>query len=284
MGMGRLEDRVALITGAARGQGREHALAMAREGADIVAVDICDQIETVPYPLALPQELEQIVSDVEGLGRRALASRADVRSHEQLVEAVDQAFAVFGRVDVLVVNHGIWNRGAVWEITEDEWSDVLEVNLTGAWRVLRATLPRMIDQGTGGSVILIASVNGIEGQPGAAHYTASKHGVLGLMRSSALELAPHGIRCNAICPGFVDTTMTDWQGAYDMTAGHEGGTREEHERNARHWHAIGGLQSPSSISGSVVYLASDDASPITGVALPVDAGHLVLPGFNPDPA
>jgi NAD(P)-dependent dehydrogenase (short-subunit alcohol dehydrogenase family) len=135
-----------------------------------------------------------------------------------------------------------------------------------------------------GSIVLASSVNGVEASPGSAHYAAAKHGVLGLMKSAAVELSPYNIRVNAILPGFVDTPMTDWQGLYDMTSGHEGGTRAEHAQNSRHWNAIGGLIEASEISGAVVFLASDDARRITGIALPVDAGHLVLPGFNNSPS
>jgi NAD(P)-dependent dehydrogenase (short-subunit alcohol dehydrogenase family) len=159
---------------------------------------------------------------------------------------------------------------------------MIDVALTGVWRVLKATAAQLISQKSG-SVVLTASVNGVEGQPGSSHYTAAKHGVLGLMKAAALEFAPHGVRVNAVCPGFVDTAMTNWQGCYDMTGGKPGSTRAEHEKNAHHWHAIGGLIQPGEISGAVVWLASDGASRVTGVALPVDGGHLVLPAFNPAP-
>lgn len=280
--MGRLNGKVALITGAARGQGRAHALALATEGADIVALDICGGIASVQYDLARPEDLQHTVELVEGLGRRAVAHRVDVRIQQQVNDAVAKTLTQFGAVDVVVINHGIWTRAPMWELSDEAWQDTIDTNLTGVWRVLKAISPSLIDR-RAGSVIITASVNGVEGQAGSVHYTASKHGAIGLMKAAALELAPYGVRVNAVLPGFVDTPMTNWQGAWDMTSGHPGGTRAEHEQSARHWHAFGGLMQPADISGAVVYLASDDAARVTGVSLPVDSGHLVLSTFNPSP-
>lgn len=191
--------------------------------------------------------------------------------------------SAFGSIDIVVINHGIWTRGALWDLTDDQWLETIDVNLNGVWRTLKAVAPQLISQQSG-SVIITASVNGVEAQAGAAHYTAAKHGALGLMKSAALEFAPHGVRVNAILPGFVDTAMTNWQGCYDMTGGKPGSTRADHELAARHWHAIGGLIKPDEISGAVVFLASDAARRVTGVELPVDGGHLVLSTFNPNPS
>ena len=280
--MGKLSGKVALVTGGARGQGRAHALALAAEGADIAILDICEQIATVPYDMSRPDDLAGTVKEVEALDRRVSAHQVDMRDGAAVQSAVDAVIAELGAIDVLVVNHGIWTRGALWDLSEDEWQDMIDVNLTAVWRALKSVGPHMVDR-LSGAIVLTSSVNGMEGQAGSAHYTAAKHGVLGLMRSAALEFAPFGIRVNAICPGFVDTAMTNWQGCYDMTGGKPGSTREDHERNSRHWHAIGGLIQPAEVSGAVVWLASDDASRVTGVALPVDAGHLVLPAFTPAP-
>ncbi|MFI7166978.1 mycofactocin-coupled SDR family oxidoreductase [Rhodococcus erythropolis] len=280
--MGSLDEKVALVTGAARGQGLAHAAALAEQGATVVLVDICEQIDSVPYSLATGEDLVLAEKKVSTAGGKVLAKKVDARSAEQLAELVTEVVAQFGSIDVVVVNHGIWTRGALWDLTDTDWQDMMDVSLTGVWRVLKAVAPQLNHQRSG-SVILTASVNGLEGQPGSSHYTAAKHGVLGLMKSAALEFAPFGVRVNAICPGFVDTPMTNWQGCYDMTGGKPDSTREEHEKNAHHWHAIGGLIEPSEISGAVVFLASDSASRITGIALPVDGGHLVLPTFNPAP-
>lgn len=280
--MGSLDGKVAFITGAARGQGLAHATALAEEGATVVLVDICEQISSVPYGLATEEDLTLAEKTVEAVGGRVLAKKVDARSQEQLDDVVAQVISEFGSIDVVVVNHGIWTRASLWDLEESDWQDTLDVNLTGVWKVLKAVAPQLNKQRSG-SVILTSSVNGLEGQAGSAHYTAAKHGVLGLMKSAALEFAPYGVRVNAICPGFVDTPMTNWQGCYDMTGGQAGSTRENHEKNAHHWHAIGGLIQPSQISGAVVFLASDSASRITGVTLPVDAGHMVLSTFNPAP-
>lgn len=280
--MTRLEGKVALVTGAARGQGRAHALAMAREGAEIVAIDICEQVETVPYGMATRSDLDETVAEVEALDRRALARQVDARHQDQLDAVVADAVAEFGGIDVVAINHGIWTRGTLWELSEQTWQDMVDTNLTAVWKTLKAVAPHLVERRRG-SVIITASVNGVEAQAGSAHYTAAKHGALGLMKAAALEFAPYGVRVNAILPGFVDTAMTDWQGAWDMTSGHEGGTRAEHEVAARHWHAFGGLIDAAEISGAVVFLASDEASRITGVEMPVDSGHLVLSTFNPAP-
>jgi SDR family mycofactocin-dependent oxidoreductase len=282
--MSRLAGKVALVTGAARGQGRSHALALAREGADIVALDVCRDVPTTPYPLATPDDLRTTAKDVEALDRRIVTGECDVRSSADLDAAVAAGLDAFGKIDILVANAGVWGLGALWELTDAQWQDMIDINLTGVWRTLKAVVPAMI-RGRGGSIILTSSVNGFEAGAGMTHYVAAKHGVLGLMRNAALELGPHNIRCNAVCPGIVDTKMNDWQGAYDMMAGGPGGTPEDRRVAAYNWSALAGrgLLRPAAISGAVVWLASDDARDVTGVALPVDGGHMILPGMNPSP-
>jgi SDR family mycofactocin-dependent oxidoreductase len=279
-----LTGQVALVTGAARGQGRSHALALAEAGADIIAVDICADVDTAPYPMAVPADLAATAKEIEQLDRRVLAVECDVRSSTGLDEAVARGLAQFGRIDILVANAGIWALGRLWEITEAQWQEMLDINLTGAWRSVKAVVPTMIEQKRG-AIVLTSSVNGFEAGGGMTHYVAAKHGVLGLMKNAAIELGPYNIRCNAVCPGIVDSKMNDWQGAYDMMAGHEGGTPQDRAYNAYGWSVLAGrgLLAPSTISRAVVFLASDDARDITGVALPVDGGHAVLPGSNPDP-
>ncbi|KXX59112.1 mycofactocin-coupled SDR family oxidoreductase [Rhodococcus sp. LB1] len=281
--MGTLEGKVALVTGGARGQGLAHAHALANEGADIVLLDICEQIDSVQYGLSTEEDLTLAAKSVGSLGVRVATHRTDARSSSALDVAAAETVAAFGSIDIVVINHGIWTRGALWDLTDEDWLDTIDVNLNGVWRTLRAVAPQLITQRSG-SVIITASVNGVEAQAGAAHYTAAKHGALGLMKAAALEFAPYGVRVNAILPGFVDTAMTNWQGCYDMTGGKPGSTRADHEAAARHWHAIGGLIEPDEISGAVVYLASDAARRVTGVELPVDGGHLVLSTFNPNPS
>jgi SDR family mycofactocin-dependent oxidoreductase len=282
--MSRLSGKVAFVTGAARGQGRAHAIALAAAGADIVAFDLCDDVATAPYPLATQDDLRETVKVVEEHGRRILSVVGDVRSAEALEGAVAQALDAFGRIDILVANAGIWDLGPLWELTEEQWQTMLDINLTGVWRTVKAVVPTMIAQHSG-SIVLTSSVNGFEAGAGMTHYVSAKHGVLGLMRNAALELGPHNIRCNAVCPGIIDTKMNDWQGAYDMMAGRPGGTGEDRRVAAYNWSALAGrgLLEPDAVSSAVVWLVSDDAGVVTGVALPVDAGHAVLPGINPSP-
>jgi SDR family mycofactocin-dependent oxidoreductase len=283
--MGRLDDKVVLVTGAARGQGRAHAVTMAREGAEIIAVDIDRQIGTVPYGTARAEDLQQTAAEVEGLGRKIVAQVADVRSSEDLDAAVREGLSVFGRIDVLVANAGIFSQAPLWEMDEQTWDDVMDVNLKGVWRTMKAVLPHMIGRRSG-SVVLTSSVNGLRGNGGAAHYAATKHGVLGLMKSAALELGPHRIRVNAVCPGLVDTPMTNWQGMYDQMAGRPGADRGEYDRAAGHYGIIAGQGAlpPETIADTAVWLASDAAFGVTGQAVVVDAGHLTMPGFNPAPS
>jgi SDR family mycofactocin-dependent oxidoreductase len=279
-----LQGRVALVTGAARGQGRSHAVTLAQAGADIIAADICAPVATAPYPLSTREDLDSAVAEVEKLDRRALPVECDIRSSEQLDAAVAAGLAEFGKIDILVANAGIWALGKLWELTEEQWQEMLDINLTGAWRSIKAVVPSMIEN-RGGSIVLTSSVNGLEAGGGMAHYVAAKHGVLGLMKNAALELGPYNIRCNAVCPGIVDTQMNDWQGCYDMMAGHPGGTPEDRRSAAYSWSVLAGrgLLKPSTVSKAVRWLASDDAADVTGVALPIDGGHSILPGSNPDP-
>ncbi len=282
--MTNLSGQVALVTGAARGQGRSHAVALAGAGADVVGLDACKDIETISYSLAKPGDLDETAKLVQAQGRQFLGRECDVRSSDSLDDAVRAAKERFGRIDVLVANAGIWGLGVLWELSEAQWQDMIDVNLTGVWRTLKAVLPTMIEQRRG-SVVLTASVNGLEGGPGYAHYVAAKHGVVGLMRNAALELGPYGVRCNAVCPGFIDTAMNDWPGAYDMMAGAPGGTPEDRRVGAHGWSALAGqgMLPASAISEAVVWLASEGSARVTGVALPVDSGHMVLPGFNSNP-
>jgi SDR family mycofactocin-dependent oxidoreductase len=282
--MNDLHGKVALVTGAAREQGRSHALKLAEAGADIIAIDICRQIDAAPYPLSSSEDLAETAAQIEALDRRVVTAECDTRSSAALNEAVAQGIAHFGKVDIAIANAGIWALGNLWELTDDQWDSVIDTNLTGVWRTVKAIVPSMISNG-GGSIVVTSSVNGFEAGGGMAHYVAAKHGVLGLMRNAALELGRFNIRCNAVCPGIVDTKMNDWQGAYDMMAGGPGGTPENRRLAAYNWSVLAGrgLLAPSTISKAVLWLASDDAADVTGVALPVDGGHSILPGMNPDP-
>jgi SDR family mycofactocin-dependent oxidoreductase len=279
--MGQLDGKVALVTGAARGQGRAHATTLAAEGADIVVLDIAHDSEPVRYPLGTAEELDHTAKLVAALGRRVLTVAADVRSQEQLDAAVQHALDAFGQIDILVANAGVWDLTPVWELTDEQWDTVVGINLTGVWKSAKAVIPHMRSRQRG-VIIMTSSINGVEAGANSAHYVAAKHGVLGLMRTVALELAPDGIRCNAVMPGAVDTPMNDWQGARDALAGKEGGTPEDREAAGRRYHALAGfgLLDPQVVADAVLWLVSDKAAAVTGAAIPIDAGHLLQPGFN----
>jgi SDR family mycofactocin-dependent oxidoreductase len=276
--MGRVEGKVAFITGAARGQGRSHAIRLAEEGADIIAVDVCEDIAGVPYVGATEEDLAQTVKAVEGLDRRIVATKADVRDLDQLRAAVDDGVAQLGRLDIVSANAGI---GAfphpVQEIPEDIWADVIDINLTGVWRTTTVATPHLIAGNRGGSIILTSSAAGLQAYPNVAQYVSAKHGVVGLMRTLALELAPHMIRVNSIHPTQVDTPMIMNEATYGMFRPDlERATREDFEPASQ---AMNALPIPwveaVDISNALLFLASDEARYITGVALPVDAGCLV---------
>jgi SDR family mycofactocin-dependent oxidoreductase len=282
--MGMLDGKVALITGAARGQGRAHAVTCAREGADVIAVDIDAQMETVRYKMATPDDLAETVAQVEALDRRILALDVDVREQSELDGAVSQGVAQFGQIDILIANAGIWTQAPFWELTDEQWDEMIGVNLTGVWRSAKAVTPHMIERQTG-SIVLISSTNGIEPGFNFAHYVAAKHGVIGLMKNIALELAPHGIRCNSINPGAIMTPMTDHQAAWDQFAGHPGGTANDMLEGGYHFAALKetSFMDPQVIADTALYLNSDLAAKVTGVTIPVDAGHLILTGVNNNP-
>jgi SDR family mycofactocin-dependent oxidoreductase len=282
--MGMLDGKVALITGGSRGQGRAHAVTSAREGADVIIVDIADQMATVPYKMATPDDLEETVKLVEACDRRALAIKADVRSQQQLDQAVARGIAELGKIDILIANAGIWTQAPFWELTDDQWEEMIGVNLTGVWKSAKAVAPHMIERGSG-SIVITSSTNGWEAGLNYAHYVAAKHGVIGLMKNIALELAPHGIRCNSISPGAIKTPMTDHPGAWDMFAGHEGGTEQDMMEGGYHFAALKGttFMDPQVIADTALYLNSSLAAKVTGVTIPVDAGHLILTPFNATP-
>ncbi|HWI21562.1 MAG TPA: mycofactocin-coupled SDR family oxidoreductase [Baekduia sp.] len=274
--MGALEGKVALVTGAARGQGRAHAITLAREGANVIAFDIAAGVTTTEYPIATREELATTVEAVENLGHRAIAVEGDVRSQTELDEAVRIGISEFGTIDILIANAGIWTPAPLLELTDEAWTETIDINLSGVYRSARAVVPHMIERKSG-SIVMTASVLGLEGGMNAPHYTAAKHGVIGLMRAFARELAPHSVRCNAVCPGAVDTPMTNWQGAYDIFAGHKGGTREDFLHGAANFHALegAGAITAQDVADAVLWLVSGDAAKVTGVALPVDGGHLL---------
>ncbi len=282
--MGLLEDQVVFITGAARGQGRAHAVASARQGADVALLDLLQDIPTVGYPMATEEDLALTVKEVEAAGRRALTFVGDVRSQQTLDAAVQETVATFGKIDAVVANAGIWSQAPFWELSEDHWEQMISINLTGVWKTAKAVAPHMIERGSG-SIVMISSMDGEEAGENYAHYVAAKHGVLGLMRDCAAELARHGVRCNAIMPGAIDTAMLDNQPAYDMIAGHPGGSRDDLISGGHHYAPLRdtSLLDPMHVANAAVFLHSELAAKITGIRVPVDAGHMLVKGYVHDP-
>ena len=272
--MGRVEGKVAFITGAARGQGRSHALRLAQEGADIIAVDICSQVDTVNYPMATSADLQQTVKEVEALDRRIVAIEADVRDYAALKTAVDDGVAQLGRLDIVSANAGIAGFGRADELTEQEWADMLDINLTGVWHTAKAAIPHLKAGGNGGSIILTSSTAGLMGMENLAHYISAKHAVVGLMRALALELAQDSIRVNSVHPTSVNTDMIHNSATYGLFAPDlDNPTREQ---IGERFGALNALPinwvEAVDISNAVLFLASDEARYITGVTLPIDAG------------
>jgi SDR family mycofactocin-dependent oxidoreductase len=268
---GPLRGKVALITGAARGQGRAHAVRLAADGADIIAVDLCEQIASVPYPLATPEDLAATVKLVEDTGARIVAKQADVRDRESLSAAVRAGVDEFGRLDIVVANAGI----APMASGDDGWRDVIDVNLTGVYHTIKAAIPTMVKQGGGGSIVLISSAAGLAGvgspDAGSVGYAAAKHGVVGLMRVYANLLAGHNIRVNSIHPTGVETPMINNEFTREWLA--KMAAQTDQPRSLGNALPVEVLQAED-IANAVAWLVSDQARYITGVTLPVDAGFL----------
>lgn len=220
--MGRLDGKVAAVTGAARGMGRAHAVALAREGADVLISDVGAPISSAEYDLATPGDLDETAELVRVEGRRVLAMQADVRREEELRAWIDAGVRNFGRLDVAVANAGITGYAPAHQLTETAWDETIDVNLKGAWLTAKVAIPYLINAG-GGSIVFISSGLGLKGLPEAGHYAAAKHGVVGLMRSLALELAPHWIRCNTVHPAGTNTPMAHNQMHYSRFAGGRAG-------------------------------------------------------------
>jgi (+)-trans-carveol dehydrogenase len=271
---GLLAGKVAFVTGAARGQGRSHALRLAGEGADIIALDLCQQIGSVPYPMGTRAELAETVAAVERLDRRALAVEADVRDLDAVQAGLDAAVAQLGRLDIVCANAGIVSYGMTGELSPQAWRDVLDVNLTGVWHTARAAAGHLAAAG-GGTIILTSSVGGLRGLPALAHYVAAKHGVIGLMRTLALELGADHIRVNAVLPTTVSTPMVENEGFYRLLF------PDLEQPTAADFAARRGMSildipyvEATDVSNAVLFLASDEARYVNAVALPVDGGLL----------
>ena len=270
--MGRMDGKVALITGAARGQGRAHAMRLAEEGADIIAVDICHDVTSAPYAMATPDDLVQTAKLVEKLDRRVVTAEVDIRDLAGLTSAVSQGVRELGHLDVVIANAGIASFGLGWEMPEETWQEMLDINLSGTWRTCRATIPIMIEQGTGGSIILTSSVAGLAGHGMMTHYSAAKHGLVGLMQALVNEVSPHNIRVNCIHPTSVNTDMLHNPATYELFG------VSNSDAIGEKFLTINALPVPwvesLDLANAALFLASDEARYVTGVSLPVDAGFL----------
>jgi SDR family mycofactocin-dependent oxidoreductase len=271
---GRVAGKVALITGGARGQGRAQAVLFAQEGADVILVDICESMATIPYQLATKAELEETAELVTQAGGQVVAHPADVRDGESLARAVSAGLERFGHIDILCANAGVLSYGNAWEFTDQQWDEVVDTVLTGVFKTVRAVVPTMLAQGEPASIVLNSSTAGLKGAPNIAHYAAAKHGVVGYARSLALELAPHHIRVNTVHPAGIDSAMVRNEATYRIfrpdldDPGIDDATAAFQQINALPI----GLMEPVDVARAVLFLASDDARYVTGVALPIDAG------------
>ena len=274
--MGRAEGKVALITGAARGQGRSLALRLAEEGAVIVAIDAVRDFPSARYPMATPADFQETAALVEKFGRRVIAIEADVRDAPAMASAAARAVEELGRLDIVIANAGIATFSPAATMSQETWTELIDINLNGVWNTIRPALPLMIEGGRGGSIVLTSSVAGLKGLANIAHYVAAKHGLVGLMRSLAAELGPHSIRVNTVNPTSVDTdmirnlaTMRAFRPDLDAVteADFAEASRQQHLLPIPWVEAI-------DVSNAILWLVSDEARYVTGVALPVDAGAL----------
>ena len=277
--MGLVDGKVALVTGAGRGQGRSHAVRLASEGADVIAVDICaDTLETLSYNLSTEDDLDETIGQIEAAGRRAVKVVADVRSLPEMQQAVEAGLAELGKIDIVCANAGIGTWAVVWEMTAEQWGEMVDTNLTGVFNTVRAALPSMVERGEGGSLVLTSSTAGLRAYANTAHYTAAKHGVIGLMKVLAQECGEHRIRVNAVCPTTVRTPLVINDATFELFAPDTQNPTEDDVREPfEGLNILPGVAwiEPSDVSDAVLFLCSDAAKYITGVALPVDAGNTV---------
>jgi (+)-trans-carveol dehydrogenase len=276
--MGRVAGKVALVTGAARGQGRAQAVRLAEEGADVIALDLATPVPSMGYPMGTAEELDETAALVEAAGGRVVHRVADVRDRDAVQAVVDEGVRVLGRLDVVVASAGISPPGrAVWRIPADEWRDVLDINLTGVWNTVSVAVPQLLTQGTGGSIVVISSGAGLKGVPHLGAYSAAKAGVVSLAKTLANELASRQIRVNAIAPGTVDTPMVT-ANTQQFKLFRPDLADPSLEDCVEGFRAMMPMGHPwidvVDVANAVLFLASEESRYITGVVLPVDQGNL----------
>jgi SDR family mycofactocin-dependent oxidoreductase len=264
------EDRVAFVTGAGRGQGRSHAVTYAEHGADVVVTDIAGSVESTPYPLSSAADLEKTAALVEDAGGQALTAAVDIRDEAQVAAAIDEALAEFGRIDILAHNAGIWTIADLVAMDEGMWDTLLDTNLKGAWLCAKHVGKHFVDRGDGGAIVFTASTAGLVGASGSGHYAAAKHGVVGLTKALALELAEHDVTVNCVAPTGVATPLID---GIRETVGPEAMAAISDLSGSMNV-IDGQLLAPRDVSEAYMWLSSDAARSVTGAALPVDAGML----------
>ncbi len=277
--MGNLDGKVAFVTGAARGMGRSHAVRLARDGADVIAIDICEQIPSVPYEMSSEADLAETARLVKEQGRRVFTKQADVRDLAQLESAVGEGVAELGRLDIVVANAGIATFGTSQELDRQTWQDVIDTNLTGVWQTTRAAVPHLLEHGEGGSIVLISSEVALNPAPGAVHYISAKTGVVGVMRVLGLELGPQNIRVNTIHPTQVPTDMIMNDLMWGLFCPDlDKPTAEDFAAVSERLHTLPiAFAEPEDVSNAIAFLVSDQARCITGVMLPVDCGASLAP-------
>ena len=273
---GRVEGKVAFITGAARGQGRSHAVRLAEEGADIIAIDVCKPIvENTTIPAATPEDLAETADLVKAHNRRIFTAEVDVRDYDAMKAAVDAGVEQLGRLDIIVANAGIGNGGdTLDQCSEHDWQEMIDINLSGVWKSVKAGVPHLISGGNGGSIVLTSSVGGLKAYPHCGNYVAAKHGVVGIMRSFAVELGQHMIRVNSVHPTHVSTGMIMNEGTWKMFRPDlENPGPDDMAPICQMFHTLPiPWVDPIDISNAVLFFVSDEARYITGVTLPIDAG------------
>jgi SDR family mycofactocin-dependent oxidoreductase len=275
---GRVEGKVAFVSGAARGQGRSHAVRLAQEGADIIAIDICKPIDNVPYPASTPDDLAETADLVKNHGRRIVTAQADVRDYAALKSALDSGAEQLGRLDIIVANAGIGNGGnKLHKIRENIWQDMIDINLSGVWKTVKAGVPHILAGERGGSIVLTGSVGAHKALAHTGHYIAAKHGVVGLMRAFAVELGQHRIRVNSVHPSQVNTPMTMNEATFKLFRPDlENPGPDDFAPFSQMTHTLPvPWVEAADISNAVLFLASDESRYVTGVSLPVDAGALL---------